>query len=66
MGNHLKAGNVQNCSAFPKEVVPSSDPPLFECLEVPHRVVVGVFGQILESGTENNTSTFEETFMGAM
>ncbi len=31
-------------SAFLKEVVPTSDHPLVECLEVLHRVVAGVFG----------------------
>ncbi len=54
------------CSASLKEVVPLSDPPLVECLEAFHRVVVGVFGQIADPGTKDNVSTFEETFMGAM
>ncbi len=31
-----------------------------------HRVVVGVFGQIVDPETKDNVSTFEETFMGAM
>ncbi len=31
-----------------------------------HRVVVGVFGQIVDPDTRYNISTFEETFMGAM
>ncbi len=31
-----------------------------------HRVVVGVFGQIVDQETKDNVSTFEETFMGAM
>ncbi len=47
-------------------MVPPSDPPLVECLEMFHRAVVGVFGQILDTETENDISTFEETFMGAM
>ncbi len=63
-GNHLKAGNA--CSASLKEVVPPSDPPLAECLEMFHRVVVGVFGQIVNPETKDNVSTFEETFMGAI
>ncbi len=54
------------CSAFLKEVVPPSATPLVECLEALHRVVVGVFGQIVDPETENDISTFEETFMGAM
>ncbi len=29
------------------------------------RVVVGVFGHILDPGFENDISTFEEKFMGA-
>ncbi len=55
-----------SCSAFLKEVVPSSDHPLVECLEALHRVVVGVFGQILVPEFENDTRKFEETLMGAM
>ncbi len=47
-------------------MVPPSDPPLVECLEALHRVVVGVFGQIVDSETENDIDAFEETFMGAM
>ncbi len=31
-----------------------------------HRVVVGVFGQIVDPETKDNVSTFEETFMGAV
>ncbi len=31
-----------------------------------YRVVVGVFGQILDPGSENDISTLEEKFMGAM
>ncbi len=31
-----------------------------------HRVVVGVFGQIVDPETKDNVSTYEETFMGAM
>ncbi len=53
-------------SAFLEEMVPPSYPPLVECLEALHRVVVGVFGQIVDPVTENDISTFEETFMGAM
>ncbi len=40
--------------------------PLVECLEALSRVVVGVFGQILDPEFEGDTSTFAETFMGAM
>ncbi len=47
-------------------MVPPSDPPLGECLEAFHRVVVGIFGQIVDPETENNVSTFEETVVGAM
>ncbi len=47
-------------------MVPPSDPPLVECLEALHRVGVGVFGQILDPGFEDNISIFEEKFMGAM
>ncbi len=47
-------------------MVPQSDPPLVEFLEVFHRVAVGFFGQILDPETENDISTFEETFMGVM
>ncbi len=31
-----------------------------------HRVVVGVFGQIVDPETKDNVSKIEETFMGAM
>ncbi len=31
-----------------------------------HRVVVGVFGKMVDPETKDNVSTFEETFMGAM
>ncbi len=41
-------------------MVPPSDPPLVECLEVFHRVVVGVFGQIEDPETKGNVITFEE------
>ncbi len=54
------------CSAFLKEVFPPSDPPLVECLEAFHRVVIGVFGQLLDPVFENDIITFEEKFMGAM
>ncbi len=47
-------------------MVPPSDPSLVECLEAFHRVVVGVFGQIVDPETKGNISTLEETFMGAM
>ncbi len=47
-------------------MVPPSDPPLVECLEALHRAVVGVFGQILDTETENDISAFVETFMEAM
>ncbi len=39
---------------------------LVECLEAPHRVVVGDCGQIFEPGFENDRDTFEEKLMGAM
>ncbi len=55
-----------SCSAFLKEVVPSSVHLLVECLKALHRAVVGVFGQILDPGFENDISTFGEKFMGAM
>ncbi len=55
-----------SCGASLKAVVPPSDPPLFECLEAFHRVVVGVLGLIVDPETKGNISTFEETFMGAM
>ncbi len=55
-----------SCSAFLKEVVPSSVHLLVECLEAFHRVVVGVFGQIIDPETKDNVSTFEETFMGTI
>ncbi len=47
-------------------MVPSSVHLLVEFLEALHRVVVGVFGQNLDPGFENDISTFKETFMGAM
>ncbi len=37
------------CSALMKEMAPSSDYPLVECLEELHRVGVGVFGSNLRS-----------------
>ncbi len=43
-------------------MVPSSVHLLVECLGALRRVVVGVFGQILDT----HLSTFEEKFMGAM
>ncbi len=52
-----------SCSAFMKEVVPSSVHLLVEFLEALHRVVVGVFGQNLDPGFENDISTFKETFI---
>ncbi len=69
---HGKSFESRQCSkllsfsASLKEVVPPSDPQLVECLEMFHRVVVGVFGQIVDPETKDNVSTFEETFMGAM
>ncbi len=39
---------------------------LVKCVEALHRVMVGVFGQILDPGFENDISTFEEKFMGTM
>ncbi len=47
-------------------MVPSSVHLLVECFEALHRVVIGVFGQILDPGFENDISTFEEKFTGAM
>ncbi len=55
-----------SCIAFLKEVVPSSVYWLVECFEVLHHVVIGVFGQILDPGFENDITTFEETSMKAM
>ncbi len=43
-----QCSKLLSCSTFLKEVVPSSDHPLVECLEALHRVVVGVFGQIVD------------------
>ncbi len=43
-----------------------SDHPLVECLEALYRVVVGVFGQILDPEFETDKNKFEELFMGAM
>ncbi len=40
-----------SCRASPKEVVPPSHPPLVECLEAFLRVVVRVFGQIVDPET---------------
>ncbi len=58
---------ISLCSiAFLKEVVLSSVHLLVKCREVLHRVVVGVFGQILDPGFENDISTFEEKFTGAI
>ncbi len=57
---------LPSCSAFLKELVPSSVHLLVECLKALHRVVVGVFGQIVDLGFENDISTFAEKFMGAM
>ncbi len=57
---------LPSCSAFLKELVTLSDHPLVECLKTLYRVVVGVFGQILDTGFENDISTFEEKVMGAM
>ncbi len=62
LGNLRQA---ENPKAFLKVVVPLSDPPLVECPEASHRVVVGVFGQIVDPETKDNVSTFEETIMGA-
>ncbi len=50
-----QCSKLPSCSAFLKEVVPSSVHLLVKCLEALHHVVV-----------ENDISTFEETFMGAM
>ncbi len=47
-------------------MVPPSNHPLVECLEALHRVLVGSFGQFLDPETENDKSTFEETFMEPM
>ncbi len=48
---------VLSCSAFLKEVVPPSDHLLVEYLETLQRLVVGVFGQILDPEFENDIST---------
>ncbi len=55
-----------SCSAFLKEVVPSAVHLLVECFEALRRVVIGVFGQILDPGLENDIITFEEKFMGSI
>ncbi len=47
-------------------MVPSSVHLQVECLEALHRVVIGVFGQILDPGFGNDIIIFEEKFMGAM
>ncbi len=47
-------------------MLPSSVHLLVECFEALQRVVIGVFGHILDPGFENDIITFEETFMGAM
>ncbi len=39
---------------------------MVECLEAFYHVVVGVIGQILDPEFENDVSSFEEAFMGAM
>ncbi len=57
-----QCSKLLSCSAFLKEVVAPSDPPLFECLEALHHVVVGVFGQIVDQETRNDISTFKGTF----
>ncbi len=65
----MKADNVKNCSfavLFLKEMAPSPVHLRVECLEALHRVVVGVFGQIVDPGFKNDISTFEKKFMGAM
>ncbi len=54
----LQCSKLLTCSASLKEVVPPSDPALVECLEAFHRVVVGVFGQIVHPETKDSVSTF--------
>ncbi len=61
-----QCSKLLSCSASLKEMVPPSDPPLVECLETFYRVVVGVYGQIVDPETKDNVSTFVETFMEAM
>ncbi len=61
-----QCSKLPSCIVFLKELVPPSDHPLAEWLEALYRVVVGVFGQILDPEFENDIKTFEETFMGAM
>ncbi len=61
-----QCSKLLSCSAFLKKVVPPSDHPLVKCLEALHRVVFGVFSQILDPEFETGIRTFEETFMGAM
>ncbi len=46
-----QCSKLLSCSASLKEVVPPWDPPLVECLEMFHRVVVGVLGQIVDPET---------------
>ncbi len=55
-----QCSKLLSCSASLKEVVPPSDPPLVECLEMLHRAVGGVFGQIVDPEIKDNVSTFEE------
>ncbi len=40
--------------------------PMVESLEAFYHVVVGVIGQILDPEFENDISSFEEAFMGAI
>ncbi len=47
-----------SCSAFLKEVVPSSVHLLVEYLKALHPVVVGIFGQILAPDFQNDISIF--------
>ncbi len=53
-------------SAFLEEVFSPSDHPSVECLEALHRVVVGVFGQILDPEFENDKNLLEEMFTGTI
>ncbi len=61
-----QCSKLLSCSALLKELVPPSDHPLVECLNALHRVLVGVFGEILDPEFENDMNTFKEKFMGAM
>ncbi len=61
-----KCSKLLSCSAFLKELVPTSDHPLFECLEALYRVLVGILSETLDVEFENDIYTFKGKFMRAM